>query len=114
MATLKEIMGNLKRGDGRIYANKGWDERHAFEPIYWAEGYWYGLDREGSSVEYDECLNKNFYEVKKTKIIKMYSPIIAGYEKNYCSQGEWHTDKTNWAKKPEIKGWLEMEAEVEE
>ena len=114
MATLKELMGDLKRGDGRLFTAKGWETRDNFEPIFLdRDGYWHGLDRDGDSVEQSEH-TEGFYEVKKTKIIKMYSPIIDGYEKNYCSQGEWHTDKTNWAIKPEIKGWLELEVEVDE
>ena len=119
MATLKELMGDLKRGDGRIISNKGWSERHDFEPIYWAEGFWYGLDREGSSVEYDEELNIHFYEFKKTKIIKMYKPIkLHGVndaeEKQYYSNNfEYHSDKSYFVD-DSIAGWLEIECEVED
>ena len=114
MATLKEIMGNLTRGDGHKVRARDWPEGEWFEPIFWAKGEWVGIDESGEYNVLNEEYSDKFFEIKKTKIIKMYSPIIDGYEKNYCSQGEWHTDKTNWAIKPEIKGWLEMEVEVEE
>lgn len=113
MATLKEIFGEKTRGDGRRLGNRNLKSHQWFEPIFLSRATWYGIDQDGVLMDWRDILG-GFFEIKKTKKIKMYSPIIAGYEKNYCSQGEWHTDKTNWAKKPEIKGWLEMEVEVEE
>lgn len=114
MATIKEIMGELKRGDGRKVTSHEWSDGEWFEPIFFAEGEWHGIDEKGQLVSFLDDFEVDLKILKKTKKIKMYSPIIDGYEKNYCSQGEWHTDKTNWAKKPEIKGWLEFECEVEE
>jgi hypothetical protein len=117
MATLKEIFGDKTRGDGRKVRAGDWAGGEWFEPIFFAKGdEWYGLDERGVQLGFPDGDEYDDFElVKITKKIKFYSPLI-GCDGFYHAKAEWHMDKKHWDHIPsrDIKGWLEMEAEVEE
>lgn len=52
MPTLKELMGDKTRGDGRRFFDL--TTRIIFEPIYLADGLWYGLSAKGNSWVFEE------------------------------------------------------------
>jgi hypothetical protein len=118
MATLKELMGDLKRGDGRMFFNL--IERFTFEPIFKAHNYWYGLKLNGDSY----CANHeesnawdSDIEPKPKKKLKMYSPIYMNKSGNgYFMEDGWSSSKNDFDQftiNP-IVGWQEMEVEVDE
>ena len=59
MATLKELMGDLTRGDGRKFRlKKGWWNFEWFEPIFFACDSWFGIVNDGSGQTWtDENLD---------------------------------------------------------
>lgn len=117
MATLKELMGDKTRGDGKKFARIGGLDHEFFEPIYLSPPNWFGLDQDGRSYYFSETSLSHWQEwtpPKQTKKVKMYQPIYRGYGKHYAtgSTGEWHSDKDNFTS-TNIIGWMEMEVEVE-
>lgn len=54
MATLKELMGDKTRGDGRMFRLPGWPEEHNFEPVFKADNdnTWYGITAKGYAASY--------------------------------------------------------------
>lgn len=115
MATLKELMGDLTRGDGRMFFNM--IERFTFEPIFKAHNYWYGIKLNGDSY----CANhveSNAWEIDKPakpkKKVKLYRPIIKEECSTYWIQ-DWVSNKDCKSHgKQIIVGWQEMEVEVDE
>jgi len=65
--TLKELMGDVTRGDGRrftLYGQVGW-----FEPIFWAAAIWCGKNQDGSpSSWHQETKSWQEYTEPKKKI----------------------------------------------
>jgi hypothetical protein len=113
MKTLKEIFGEKTRGDGRRFRREGWDEGFWFEPIFKAYGEkWHGIIDSGFADVYRE--DEKFIEVKPTKKVKFYSPIL-GSEGAYHAKADWNMNKKYWDHIPkiDIKGWLEIDCEVE-
>lgn len=120
MATLKELMGDLKRGDGRMFFNLR--ERFTFEPIFKAHNYWYGIKLNGDSycanhVESDAWQIDDPATYRKKIKIKLYSPI---YKNNsgigYFMEDGWSSSKNDFDQIPinPIVGWKEIEVEVDE
>jgi hypothetical protein len=118
MATLKELMGDKTRGDGRKFSILEWDTSSWFEPIYRAGDRWYGLMwdvRPNSFYDFEDCWEE-WTPPKQTKKVKLYRPIYCSYENHYrsrASDSDWHTDKKNFDSNS-IVGWMEIEAEVDE
>lgn len=113
MATLKELMGDLKRGDGRKFKRDDWVDGQWFEPIFWACDSWYGIV-DGGAVHSCTYHNLDAWEPYTKKKVKLYRPII----KEGCSTywiNDWVSNKDC---KPHgtqiIVGWQEMEVEVDE
>lgn len=121
MPTLKELMGDLTRGDGRRFFNL--ERRIVFEPIFLdCYGDWLGLSPQG--IQYSFCeVASNQWQIdnpatyrKKIKI-RMYSPI---YRNNsgigYFMEDGWSSSKNDFDQIPinPIVGWQEMEVEVDE
>lgn len=115
MATLKELMGDLKRGDGRCFFDL--TLRLIFEPIYLADGLWYGLSNNGNHYIFEE---NGFptWEIDKPakpkKKVKVYSALVKRSDGCYFMMGDHYSDKTIFdGIKNEIIGWHEIEVEVD-
>jgi hypothetical protein len=114
MATLKELMGDKTRGDGRKFTlgNDVW-----FEPIFKDRGgKWTGLNDEGYCEEFSEGEIYYWEEWMQPKKVKLYRPIYRSYENHYrsrASDSNWHTDKKSFDSNS-IVGWMEIEVEVTE
>lgn len=52
--TLKEWFGEATRGDGRKFSIIHWNSYAYFEPIFLANGVWFGIDEAGYAVEWSE------------------------------------------------------------
>lgn len=119
MATLKELMGDLKRGDGRRFFNL--EKRIIFEPVFLDYyGDWHGLSSREISYSFCEVAS-NKWEVderatypKKIKI-KLYSPIGKSQQGYIYLFGK-YADKKEWFGEggETIIGWHEIEVEVDE
>ena len=116
MATLKELMGDLTRGDGRRFFNL--TERFTFEPIFKAHNYWYGLKLNGDSY----CANheeSNAWdsdrEPKPKKKVKMYRYILKSIHTNLYCVNHWQSESPgNCHYDFQVVGVEEMEVEVDE
>lgn len=118
MSTLKELMGDKTRGDGRKFAKANWDTDRWFEPIFYYEKVrcWIGLNTDGWLNEISDAINdwNEWTPPKQTKKVKLYRPIRK-IEETYYAIESWMTDKP-WflSQYNDIVGWQEMEVEVEE
>lgn len=119
MATLKELMGDKTRGDGRKFRLNGWDlPQSYFEPIF-LDGVnnWYGVDETDSSFEFSENGDdwQEWHPPKKTKKIKMIRYIIKDRRDRYY-QTHWYTGIENQLNldKDKIVKIEEKEIEVDE
>lgn len=118
MATLKELMGDLTRGDGRRFFDL--TSRIIYEPIYVVDGLWYGLSSKGNSF----CFLENglpTWEIdqpaKPKKKVKMYSPVYMNNSGiGYFMEDGWSSSKNDFDSLTinPIVGWQEMEVEVDE
>lgn len=119
MPTLKELMGDLTRGDGRKFiTNNAW-----FQPIF-LDKYedWYGLDNNQHGVDfcaYSIDTWEPYTEPKLKKNVKMYRPIFC--KDDSYRLGEWRSfkkiaafDAPQMVYGKDLAGWQEMEVEVDE
>lgn len=117
MATLKELMGDKTRGDGRKFSILEWDTICWFEPIYRAHDRWYGLMydvRPNSFYDFEDCW-KEWTPPKQTKKVKLYSALVKRDDGCYYILGNHYSDKSIFDRiKDEIVGWHEVEVEVDE
>lgn len=117
MPTLKELMGDKTRGDGRKFAFKGWAENKWFEPIFWASNGWVGIDESGEDHNYSEDYS-NWHEwtpPKQTKKVQLYRPIRKYHDGIYHVSDTWESEKkAEREHTSDIVGWQEMEIEVTE
>lgn len=120
MATLRELMGDLTRGDGRKFRKNKWHSVFWFEPIFQEfEGDWFGIDQDGfmqSFCDNDSLDWEPYTEPKEKKKVKMYRPIRKiGTPGQYAIADTWHQFKS-WFQEQytDIVGWQEMEIEVDE
>lgn len=114
MATLKELMGDKTRGDGRKFSILEWDNSSWFEPIYRAGDRWYGLMwdvRPNSFYDFEDCWEE-WTPPKQTKKVKLYRPLYKTDFGTY-SLGYWYNDK-QIREFGRIVCWQEMEVEVDE
>jgi hypothetical protein len=118
MATLKELMGDKIRGDGRKFTlgNDRW-----FEPIFKDRGgEWTGLNEDGYCESFSEGQIYYWEEwtpPKQTKKVKLYCPIYEAYKGIIKCYGKWASKKDHFyelAGNQRIIGWQEMEVEVDE
>jgi hypothetical protein len=115
MATLKELMGDLKRGDGRQFFNL--KTRQIFEPIYFSSPNWFGLCSDGYSYYFDENQIYWGFEEKPTfkKKIKLYRYILKNRHTNLYCVNHWQSDSPgNYHYDYQVVGTEEMEIEVDE
>lgn len=120
MATLKELMGDLTRGDGRKFRKNKWSDCYWFEPIFQEfEGDWFGVDQDNFMQSFcdGDSLDWELYtEPKEKKKVKLYRGIYKNPGIRQIYQfGEWQTDKIviDYYLK-NLVGWQEMEIEVDE
>jgi hypothetical protein len=125
MATLKELMGDKTRGDGRKFQDQYMYNNEWFEPIFLTNvddglpNEWHGLDERGCGQCFEDEVERYWKEwmpPKQTKKVKLYRPIYRSYENHYrsrASNSDWHTDKKIFVSNS-IVGWMEMEVEVSE
>lgn len=115
MATLKELMGDKVRGEGRKFGHVDWEAHEWFEPIFYAVNHYYGLNQDGIPVTCEANRDGwlEWHPPKKTKKVKMYKPIYKTILGQYYSltASDWNTEKKSCG---DVAGWLEMEVEVEE
>lgn len=115
MATLKDFMGDLKRGDGRKFKSEYYSAHQWFEPIYKTDvGTWYGLCENGSNFfsGEDHCENWEPYTEPKTKKkVTLYRPITKEGE-NYLLYDRYCNNKDLFY--GHVVGWQEIEVEVDE
>jgi len=108
--TLKELMGDLDRGDGRRFANESF--AFWFEPIFWANGIWCGKDQDGNATSWhDETPGWKEYAEPKKKI-ELWKWAYKGIDDKWAETNGYH------AKQPAGNtGWIRIEGsriEVEE
>ncbi|NBU34083.1 hypothetical protein EBS40_05645 [bacterium] len=116
MATLKELMGDKTRGDGRKFSILEWENSSWFEPIYRAHNRWYGLMydvRPNSFYDFEDCWEE-WTPPKQTKKVKLYRPI---YESptpgKYVLGDEAAVSKEYLIHPAKLSGWHEIEVEVD-
>lgn len=116
MATLKELMGDLKRGDGRCFFDL--TTRLIFEPVYLADGLWYGLSSNGNHYVFEENgFNTwaNDVPVKTKKKVKLYRYILKNMHTNLYCVNHWQSESPgNYHYDFQVVGTEEMEVEVDE
>lgn len=116
MATLKELMGDLTRGDGRRFFNLR--TRQIFEPIYFSCPNWFGLCSDKYSYYFDENKPEWDFDEKSTfkKKVKLYRPIYLDTNRvSYGTHSKWESNKSYFYDYDfqKIVGWQEMEVEVD-
>lgn len=131
MPTLKELMGDKTRGDGRKFARLSWDNDRWYEPIFYyeKEKCWFGLNTDGCLNEFSDssdssknvCGKFDFDDwqewtpPKQTKKVKLYRPIFESpMPGKYVVGDEAATSKDLVICPAKPVGWQEMEVEVEE
>ena len=113
MPTLKELMGDLDRGDGRKFYAKSMAHIHWFEPIFKFEGKWHGLNYWGADLQ-SERIGEDwelYIEPKTKKKVTLYRPIAKEGE-NYILYDRYCNNKNMF--KGKIVGWQQIEVEVDE
>jgi len=139
MATLKELMGDKTKGDGKKFKLNEMNEDEFFEPIFlsitkWKdeiERDWHGLNHLGQHDAYDDIAYKDWQEwtpPKQTNKVKLYRPIRFKHAQYEISE-EWSSCKNKFPENSvatfnnnilgtlyfgKIVGWQEMEVEVDE
>lgn len=119
MATLKELMGDLTRGDGRKFRKTTWDNVYFFEPIFKElDGDWFGLDQDNlmqSVCEGDSLEWELFEKTNQKKKVKLYRYILKNKHTNLYSVNNWQSESPpNYHYDYQIVGIEEMEVEVDE
>lgn len=120
MATLKELMGDLTRGDGRKFKSEYYSAHRWFEPIYKSDvGTWYGLTENGSNFFYGEDHYENWEPyIEPKKKVKLYQPICRDklLNGNYFAINSFveEKNKDHVVFSHDVVGWVELEAEVDE
>lgn len=123
MATLKELMGDLNRGDGRRFFSHSMliSNELFFEPIFKDHhNVWYGLDDRGNSdyfPENDADDWKLYMKPNEKKKVKLYRPIYLDTNRvSYGTHSKWESNKSYFYDYDfqKIVGWQEMEVEVDE
>ena len=119
MATLKELMGDKTRGDGRRFTKSWWDKDRWFEPIFYyeKEKCWVGLNTDGwlneISDEYADW--QEWTPPKKIKKVKVYRAIYKTHDGGYCASEYWGNKKEqNYCESRWVAGWEEKVVEVDE
>jgi len=127
MATLKELMGDKTRGDGKRFTNNLMSSHEWFEPIFLSQSEvggdydydWHGItDIDYHDAYSDNCNIRDWQEwtpPKQSKKVKMYRYILKNKHTQIYSFGTWasrhvafpHYDET-------IVGTEEMEVKVDE
>jgi len=111
--TLKELMGDLTRGDGRRLIRKGHSLIHLLEPIVKdVDNNWHMLTEEGCIMYFPESGEgwKEYAEPKKK--IEMWKWAYKGIRNRWVETDEYH-DKQPIG----VAGWVRIEGskiEVEE
>lgn len=120
MPTLKELMGDKTRGDGRKFARTNWPENEWFEPIFLsAISCWYGMKHDGAADLFPDDGSDKWHEwnpPKQTKKVKLYAPVRSIFD-SYVVDNMLYTSKQKSKFKDPYKtifGWQEMEVEVTE
>jgi hypothetical protein len=124
MATLKELMGDKNRGDGRKFQDQYMDNDEWFEPIFLtdvddgSQNDWHGLDERGYGQWYESCVERYWKEYtppKQTKKVKLYSPIGLKDNGKIYTIGQYANEKSVFnSGSDKIIGWHEIEVEVDE
>jgi hypothetical protein len=132
MATLKELMGDKTRGDGRKFRRSDFAEDAWFEPIFKAydcgEEVFCGIGQDGESYSYSLHKRTDWQEwtpPKKTKKVVLYRPVFKRKNQEVYRMGVWVSQKTvtstqyytigmNGRQWWDVVSWQEMEVEVEE
>lgn len=129
MSTLKELMGDLTRGDGRKFLRSRWETSGAFhrdiwfEPIFKDEnGVWCGLFDLGVNATFCDAEDDDWQEwtpAQQIKKVKLYRPIFG--KNDFYNLGEWRSKKEvcpafdgNKFANKHLAGRQEMEIEVME
>lgn len=118
MTTLKELMGDLTRGDGRKFTNKIFGTNEWMEPIFKdCYGNWHCLFSNGEAWV-EACLSQQTW-IEWTfskKRIKLYQPIFRDKNLygNYFSANHFieEKNKKHAVFSHDVVGWIEVEAEV--
>lgn len=117
MPTLKELMGDKTRGDGRKFARKSWPTNAWFEPIFLsATNCWHGIKGDANADLFpDSCDGwEEWPPPKQTKKVKLYRPIYKTETNEYVVDGWWRSYKAENSDRGKAVGWQEMEVEVTE
>ncbi len=118
MSTLKELMGDKTRGDGRRFWLSFWEDHCWFEPIFKdADGDWCGLKENGLFSVFQEDWDERHWQEwtppKETKKVKLYSPIGLKDNGKIYTIGQYANDKSVFnSGADKIVGWHEIEVEV--
>lgn len=118
MATLKQLMGDLTRGDGRKVCSVNWNDSDMyFEPVIrTTDGMWHGVFEQGLPWSNQEAIDTwtEWTPPKKTKQVTMYTPIYLRTNGTYSSHGVWRNSKEEFVECGEAVGWLTQITEVGE
>lgn len=119
MATLKELMGDLTKGDGRKFRKNNWHSVFWFEPVFKEfEGDWFGVDQDGfmqSFCDNDYLDWEPYTEPKPKKKVKLYRYILKNTHTNLYTVNHWQSESPgNYHYDFQVVGTEEMEVEVDE
>jgi len=117
MATLKELMGDLTRGDGRIVYSD--DHGTKFEPIFLdSYGVWHGICDDFLVEAFDQFQEwdwEPYTEPKPKKKVKLYRYILKNTHTNLYAVNHWQSERPgNYHYDYKVVGTEEMEIEVDE
>lgn len=121
MATLKELMGDKVRGDGRRFfsASMSIANEKFFEPIFKDNyGDWYGLDDRANKDYFHETDTDDwepYTEPKPKKKLKMYRYILKNKHADFYTVTNYQSGNFEcYGRDYKIVGTEEIEIEVDE
>jgi hypothetical protein len=125
MPTLKELMGDKTRGDGRKFTKPSWDSNEWFEPIFLTktsdkkeDWIWQGMMHTGIHESLYADWASDWHEwtpPKQTKKVKLYSPVIKTSDNTYVMASMFGCEehRKTYSDK-NVVGWNEIQVEVDE
>lgn len=116
---LDQHLGHNDRGDGRKFTKELWADGKWFEPVFYINEKWYGVDDTKQACFYKSDGEWYEYSAKNKKEVTLYSPVLQHHQtKCIYTSGHYHHDQsfihqTHDSKIDHIVGWHEIKVLVE-